>query len=168
MPSPMTIIPRLEGMLSGFSATYNQPDTAVAQFVEMCKMIMRMPANRDLTDWELFISTGSLTETEEAVYAAAATLYGVLGMCDGSNDDYIFSTYNAANPTVASTDLNDGGNLSSSFVVRNASASATNFGSVVLPGGLAHDTYLTIAASERDEGSVTASTAKAWVLYRTA
>lgn len=173
MPAPISVIPRLEGIVSSIpsDAPENRAGQFVAAWVEMCKMIMRLPGNESLTDWDLFASTIDLDETEETIDASAATLYAVLARSI-ETEDIIISTYNAANPTLASTDLNDGGNLSTSFFIEDAASAAAAdavYAAAVWPHGIAHATALTIGASERDEGTAVAANAvRVWVLYRTA
>lgn len=156
----------LEGIVGNLTDSGGAPDQAAMQWLQAMKEIVRMPGNRDKTDWAVFVSTEDLDETEETVgSAAAATLYGYLGINKDLNDSLVISTYNAANPTVAAGDLNDGGALTTANIVI-YDAAVTTYGGVAFPKGIYHDTGLTIAATQSDEGAVDASTAKAVVVYR--
>ena len=167
MSSAKSVCDRLEGFLGSVTNTYGSPDQFVAEWIKFAKMVVMAPGNRDKEDWNFKGTTAALSATEQAIEASAGTLYGVLGVVLTEAEDVTFSTYNAANPTVAGTDLNDGGNLSSSFVVRADSATVTKYGGWVSPGGVYHDTYITVAATQRDEGAI-AGTNQAYVLYREA
>lgn len=155
----------LEGIVGNLAVSGGNPAQDAMQWLQSMKDVIRMPGNRDATDWAYFVSTEDLDETEETVgSAAAATLYGVLGINKDTDDSQGFSTYNAAAPTVAAGDLNDGGVLTTyNIAVFNG---AISYAPVVLPGGIYHDTGLTIAATATDEGAVAASSAKAIVVYR--
>ena len=167
MASAKSLCDRLEGFLGSVTNTYGNPDQFVAEWVKMAKMVVMLPGNRDKEDWEFKGTTAGLDATEEAIEASAGTLYGMLGAVLTEGEDVIFSAYNHGTPTVASSDLNDGGNLAASFVVRADSATVTKYGGALFPQGIYCDTYITVAATQRDEGAI-GGTNQAYVLYRTA
>ena len=106
--------------------------------------------------------------TEQTVSSGQCRVTAVEVMRNISQANEVYLTFwDASNPTVAGTDLNDGGNLSSSFVVRADSATVTKYGGALFPQGIYHDTYITVAATQRDEGAI-AGTNQAYVLYREA
>lgn len=168
MPALHEVIPRLEGMAATFTDSLGNPNQAVAEWVECVKVALRSASIRGRTDFDVVGTTIDLDETEEEIDTGAATLIGILGIAKGSNDDVIISWYNVATGTdavVASTDLNDAGQLGGSFVVRNASATATTYAGIVCPGGHALSAGLKVAASERDEGTLGANEAQAFVVW---
>ena len=171
MPAPFEVIASLEGLAATFTHASGNLPQAVSDWVEACKTVMRNAVDRNKTDWDFVSTSIDLDETEEEIDTGAVTLYGVLGIVKAEAQDVIFSWYNVAtgtNPTVASTDLNDGGQLSGSFVVPSASASITAARGIVIPGGQVLSAGLKIAASERDEGTaIAADSCQAFVLWRT-
>lgn len=170
MPAAHEVIQRLEGLAATFTDSNGNPTQLVADWVESMKSVLRSPTVRNRTDIDVVGTTIDLDETEEEIDTGASTLFGVLGIVKGANDDMIFSWYNVAtgtDVTLSSGDLNDGGVLAGSFVVRNASATATNYGGVVFPGGQVCATGLKIGMSERDEGSTGANEGQAFVVWAT-
>jgi hypothetical protein len=165
MSSAKSVCDRLEGFLGSVTNTYGNPDQFVAEWVKMAKQVVMAPGNRDKEDWNFKGTTAALSATEQAIEASAGTFYGGVGVVLTEAEDVTFSVYNHANPTVAAGDLNDGGNLVASWVVRADSATVTKYGGILCPGGIYCDTYINIAATQRDEGAI-AGTDQAYVLYR--
>jgi hypothetical protein len=153
----MTVIPRLEGFVSTYSDVLTAPQ-GLSTFAELCKAVMRQQSLRDQTDWELY-HTAVLTTSEETIDASAATVYGI-AFINGAGDTSTLGLFDAANPTVAIGDLNDGGNLRIALV-----AAASTIKCAVFPEGIPFSTALTIAAMETDEGS-TGISGTALVVYR--
>lgn len=168
MPAPFEVIARLEGLAATFTNSGGNPPQSVATWVEACKAIMRSPLNRNRTTWDFVGTSIDLDETEETIESSAGTLFAVLGIKKTEDEAVIFSTYDAANPTVASTDLNDAGTLTASFIVTGASATTAVYGGAVYPHGIPHATAIVVAATELDEGTAIAvDSCQAFVLFTT-
>ncbi len=160
-------IAKMEGLIGTLTDTEGSPDQGVAAWLEGAKSIMRQKDIREKEDWDFIGSSADLDESEDTIEASAGTLYGALGMVFNAGQDYTFATYNHGTPTPAAADWNDGGNMSAAWVVRNSDAAITTYGGVLFPGGIAHDTYITIGAAERDEGAGSLVACRAWCLIRT-
>lgn len=111
MPSPMSVIPRLEGYVSTLVSSGLTPATAagintlmfepVYEWLFQMKRIMRQPANRDLTDWELG-ADGSLVNASASglIYTGASTLYGYLVGTIDAAEGHVVVTYDHAAKTI--------------------------------------------------------------------
>ena len=169
MPALHEVIPRLEGMAATFTDANGNPTQAVADWVEACKAALRSPSLRSRTDFDFVSTSIDLDETEEEIDTGAATVIGILGIVTDEDESVTFSWYDVAtgtNPVVAGTDLNDGGQLAGSFIVRGATSSLTVYGGVVFPGGQSLANGLKIAVTELDEGTaIAANSCRAFVLW---
>ena len=169
MPTPETIIPLMEGVVSGVAAT----DEAAAMWVKCCKEVMLMTGHKDKDDWA-FINIPDIDEASTAAAGCApetgATLYGVLyAYCDDAAIAYT-AVCDDSDGTIAAFSTGDT-RITDLPVLQMAlplvgTDGTEEFHGAVFPRGLAFTNYMTFVA-DQSGNSVDNEQLRAWVLYRT-
>ena len=182
MPSPMVIIPRLEGMVG----TVAQGNQAVATWVEMVKTLLRSPLYRDLTDFE-FDFVPAITDVGIVVSTDATHLIADCWEISGDlgTDTSAFCGYSDADSDtiVLTTALSTQEDVVTVFTVNDLGTSTINeyYPHIYLAGAsgveAAPGTYsqtgiglaigLTAWSDGNDSNPTTAASCRAFVLYRT-
>lgn len=174
MASVNSIIQRLEGYISTIanSGLTGSPATnqtqAVSTWLEDVKSVMRAPANRDLTDWEIGID-GSVIKTSAdcLIYTGASTLYAALFGSIGNQAQW-YTIYDHAAKTFDATAALDALTRGMVYQAAAASASYREYTGVVYPHGIAFATAISISSEDFDGTDSTANDDSVVVLYRTA
>lgn len=173
MPAPHSIIPRLEGMIGTLQNALPAADTArplspVATWVEMCKAIMRQPALRDQTDWEIYVADGVI-QTGTVLDSTTGTLYAALVRQDASDAEADFvAFYDAGAVTLDGT----AALANTALLVLQPPATGTNniseWHPMAFPQGIPYTaTGLSVSADGRDGTNPGATDITVHVLVRT-
>lgn len=182
MPTPMEIIPRLEGMLS----VEPEGNYALAAWVEAVKGLLRSSAYRDLTDLE-FYQSDLITDVGIVVSASATHLIadcwvveGDLGTDTGAFCGYTDGDTDTIDITVALSTQED---VVTCFAANDLAVStvsefyphiyfAGSAGTEASPGtyaetGIGLATGLTAWSDGKDGNATTAASVRVYVIYRT-
>lgn len=168
MASPYQLFPQMEGLV-GTMATSADATQHVATWVEMCKMIMLMPGNRDLTDWKFQalsdLDEDGSAETGAADLIAATKIYGLLA---GQLDDQI----NCVVAFDGDTNTLDGNGAladATAFMIRLPAVTTSGveeYQGIVSAKGFALGTGLTVCGDGVDGTTPGASDMRGWILFR--
>lgn len=182
MPTPMAIIPRLEGLVSNVA----QGNQAVATWVEMVKTLLRSPGYRDLTDFEFDI-VPAITDVGIVVNTSATDLiadcWEISGDLGGDTSAFCGFTDADSDTIVLTTALSVQEDVVTCFTVNDLASSTVNeyYPHIYLAGAsgveAAPGTYgqtginlaigLTAWSDGNDSNAPTAASIRAFVLYRT-
>lgn len=165
MPTPSQIIPVMEGLV-GTAATSTAGKQAVATWVEMCKVLLRDPDVRDVTDLQ-FVIVDDLANAADVVDTGATHLLALLIDQDAAD---------AERDWVAVLDADSGTFLGDSILGNNnvvliqppvaATDNTSEYWGVVFAQPLSLETGLSIGADGRDGTAPAANDLRVFCLYR--
>jgi hypothetical protein len=167
MASVADICAKMDGMV-GTMAVSADAGQHVAFFIQACKDIMRLPANRSLTTWNFQslsdIDEDGATQTGDADLIAATKFYGLLV---GHLDDQAnwVAILDADSGTLAGENALANGTMAVLQVPAVTTAGVEEFYSAVYPRGIALGTGLTVHADGLDGTAPVADALRGWILF---
>jgi hypothetical protein len=169
MASVAEICAKIDGMV-GTMALSSNAGQAVACWIQHCKDIMRLPANRNLTTWKFQalsdIDEDGSTETGDADLIAATKVYGLMvGTVDVTAEHRWVAIYDADSATFDGTAALANSVATVLLIQDAASASAEEYYCATWQQGFSLGTGMTIASDGVDGANTEASELRGWVLY---
>jgi len=166
MPAPYEVFPRLAGIVGSVAGA----GQCVADWLQMCRMIMHSASNKDKTDWQIYYGYIVPAGGAGMIEALTSTVYAMLvgNVSANAELDWIVIDDDAGG---GATFDGTAGLVNTVKAVHQIPACAVagveEFQAFVYPLGLVVTTDLLIMADGRDGTDTGATDVRVWLLYRT-